>query len=116
MSEHLIKTIRFQERMLHELSNNSKKGDILEWRGISEKIVDLEYHKAKVLLAIRESNCFALREYIADCANILLSIGDEFGLYDSDVEALRIEAVLPEKIIQVREVDKSATKSFIPIF
>lgn len=75
---------RFANQMQIELDNNNHKGSILDWKGISDKIADLEYHKAKMLLAIRTGNKFAIKEYIADCGNILLSIGNELGLYEEE--------------------------------
>ena len=103
----------FMESMIHELENNSKKGCVSEWIGIDRKIVDLEYHKAKLLLSIRERNFFAQREYIADCANILFSMGLELGLYDHRNETPNMESVLPKKIIEVRPLSNDFTESFL---
>ncbi len=75
---------RFADQMQIELIKNENKGSVYEWKGLRDKLIDLEYHKAKMLLAIKEKNDYALKEYIADCANILLSIGDELKLYDYD--------------------------------
>lgn len=77
-----IKVSRFAKQMQIELDNNSHKGSILEWVGIYDKIADFEYHKAKMLIAIRTGDKNSTKEYIADCANILLAIGNEIGLYD----------------------------------
>lgn len=76
---------RFAEQMEIELSKNmDKTGDISNWKGVGDKLTDLEYHKAKLYFAIKENNNFPIKEYIADCANILFSIGDELELYEED--------------------------------
>lgn len=75
---------RFADQMQIELDNNIHKGSVFDWKGIKDKIADLEYHKAKMLLAIRTGNKLATKEYIADCGNILMSIGDEIGLYEKE--------------------------------
>ena len=72
---------KFALQMQIELDNNEHKGTIFDWKGITDKIADLEYHKAKMLLAIRTGQKNSIKEYIADCANILLSIGNELNLY-----------------------------------
>ena len=77
-----FKLQQFFNQILIEVENNQHKGDIFDWEGVSDKIVDLEYHKAKMIIAIRTKNREAIKEYIADCALILAAIGDEFSLYD----------------------------------
>lgn len=82
-----LKAFRFMQTMLNELENNAQnKGSVTEWEGLQEKIFDLEYHKSKLMLAIKEENEEAIQEFIADCANTLLSIGDEYGIYDDDIK------------------------------
>lgn len=103
--EEQLKVERFAKQMLIELQNNSHKGSILDWKGMYEKIADFEYHKAKMLIAMRTGQKMAMKEYIADCANILLSIGDEANLYEEDsidtglVSELKTEVInyIPKK-------------------
>lgn len=74
----------FALNMKQELENNrSSKGDISSWKGIQAKVADFEYHKAKLIMAIKEDNQEAIAEFIADCGNILLAIGDEYNLYET---------------------------------
>lgn len=82
IKEEEIKIQRFASQMSIELEHNNHKPSILEWNDLMEMIADLEYHKAKMMLAIRTGNKMAAKEYIADCANILLAIGNYGGLYD----------------------------------
>lgn len=79
-----LKVHRFSEQMLIELKHNTHKGSILDWDNLDNLIAELEYHKAKMLLAIRVKNPKALKEYIADQANILLAIGNRSGLYEDN--------------------------------
>lgn len=79
-----IKLIRFMRQMGIEQDNNEHKGSILAWDGLEDKIYDFEYHKAKLMLAIKEENEDAIKEFIADCGNILLAIGNEFDLYNEE--------------------------------
>lgn len=75
---------RFSEQMLIELEHNRHKGSILKLDNLDKLVMELEYHKAKMFLAIRTKNRTALKEYIADQANILLAIGNRSGVYDND--------------------------------
>ena len=85
MEEEREKVLRFANAMLIELDHNNHKGSILLWEGLAEKVAELEYHKAKLMMALKHRNSDAIREYIADCANILLSIGNGFGIYDKPI-------------------------------
>lgn len=75
---------RFAAQMLIELDHNKHKGSVLDWTNFDNMITELEYHKAKMFMAIRSNNPGALKEYIADTANILLAVGNKFGLYAED--------------------------------
>ena len=75
---------RFAKQMQIELEHNNHKGSVLEWNDYIEMIADLEYHKSKMMLAIRSKNKMASKEYIADCANILMAIGNLLRLYDEE--------------------------------
>lgn len=87
MTIELINKIeRFKNSMLKELNNNEHKGSILDFGNFESIITELEYHKAKALIAIRLNNKQAVKEYIADTANILFALGNAGGLYDDDFE------------------------------
>lgn len=75
----------FKNDMLLELNKNSHKGSILDFDNFDSMITELEYHKAKLLLAIRVGNKGAIREYLADSANFLLAIGNLFDVYNDDM-------------------------------
>lgn len=76
---------RFKQAMLLELNNNSHKGSILEFKDFSAIITELEYHKAKLFIAIKVKDKKAIREYIADTANNLVALGNLFDLYSQDI-------------------------------
>jgi len=76
---------RFSDMMRTELRKNVHKGPILEYTNFHELIADLEYHKAKLLMAIRVRNKGAMREYVADTANILFALANSLGVLDGDV-------------------------------
>jgi hypothetical protein len=78
---------RFSEEMEKQLVNNSRKGSIYDFKDFEGIITELEYHKAKMMIAIRMKNFEAVKEYIADSANFLLALGNLFKLYDEDTES-----------------------------
>ena len=82
----MIKIDRFSEQMKIELKNNSHKPPIVEFQDFNKIIVELEYHKSKIFMAIRDENRNAIKEYIADTANMLFALGNSFGLYDEETE------------------------------
>lgn len=72
----------FALEMQKQINFNAKvKSDWREWKNVKEILVDLEYHKAKMMIALKERNMGAMREYIADCANILMFLGAAFEFY-----------------------------------
>jgi transcriptional regulator with XRE-family HTH domain len=74
----------FAENMKIELNANKHKGDWKEWNNIEEMISELEWHKAKLLFALRENNKNSVREYLADCGNILMFIGNAGHIFDNN--------------------------------
>jgi hypothetical protein len=74
----------FKKSMLKELKNNNHKGSILDYLDFDAIITDIEYHKAKLMVAMRLGNKQAAKEYIADTANFLFALGNLGGLYDDD--------------------------------
>lgn len=76
----------FAKEMQIELDNNAHKGNIEDWTDIKEILIELEYHKGKLLIALKENNQDKVKEYIADCGNILMAIGNKFDFYIDDSE------------------------------
>lgn len=74
----------FAKQMEIELHANEHKGDWREWKNVPEMICELDYHKGKLLSAIKEDNKALVKEYLADCANILMFIGNAGNLYKKD--------------------------------
>ena len=76
---------RFKESMLTELKKNDpQKGSILDFTHFESIVTELEYHKAKMLMAMRMDNKQAVKEYIADTANFLFAVGNIGGLYEDN--------------------------------
>lgn len=76
------KVERFAADMTRELEANAHKGLWEEWDDVNEMIAELEWHKAKLLMAMREGDKDKVREHLADCGNILMFIGNAGNLYD----------------------------------
>ncbi len=74
----------FKSDMLLEMRKNSHKGSVLDFKDFEGIITELEYHKAKLFMAIRVKNKGAIREYIADTANFLLVLGNLFQVYENE--------------------------------
>ncbi len=71
----------FKNDMLNELLANQHKGNWNEFKDINNILLELEWHKAKLLMALREGNPDEIREYIADTSNCLLFLGNALDLY-----------------------------------
>lgn len=76
----------FKKDMQSELNKNSHKGSILNFKDFNAIITEFEYHKAKLFLAIRTDNKGAIREYLADCGNYLVTIGNYCKVYDKEYD------------------------------
>jgi hypothetical protein len=74
----------FADDMISELNKNSHKDSILKLNNFEQIITELEYHKAKLFLAIRVKNKNAIREYLADIGNYLIAIGNLFDVYSDE--------------------------------
>lgn len=72
----------FKQQMIKENTDNAHKGDILDWDNVDEMLSELEWHKAKLLIAMRDKNPDTVKEHLADCANYLLAIGNAWKLYE----------------------------------
>ena len=92
MEELEYKIEKFKNSMLKELKSNSYKGNILDFKNFNEIITQLEYHKAKMLIAIRCNDKHAIKEYIADSANFLLCLGNLYNLYNDSFLDISSEA------------------------
>jgi len=77
----------FAEQMQKELDTNSHKEDWRNWNNLGEMLWDLEYHKGKLLIAIKDNDKKLVKEYIADCANILMFMGNAGGLYRTEASS-----------------------------
>lgn len=106
---------RFAKQMIIELENNQRKGSLLEWTSFENMITELEYHKAKMFIAIRSNDMNALKEYLADQANILMAIGNKFNLYDNEIvnENICHELSLP-CIIEKNNSEAKTVKEIVP--
>ncbi len=56
---------------------------------------------------------FAVKEYIADCANILLSIGIEYGLYREDSIKSDKESILLKNCIQIKTIGETEIRQLL---
>lgn len=74
---------KFAIQMQKELDANQHKGDWREWTDIPDMFMEFEYHKGKLLKAIKDNDKPRVKEFIADCANILMFIGNAGQLYDN---------------------------------
>jgi hypothetical protein len=68
--------VLFSQIMQYELESNSYKGDWREFRNINNILLELEWHKAKLLIALKDNDSSKIKEYIADCANNLLFLSN----------------------------------------
>lgn len=79
-----LKPARFSREMVRELKNNEYKGNWENFTDVGEIQSELDYHIEK--LYDKVSNVVVipegLKESIADCANILMFLGNSYGLYD----------------------------------
>ena len=81
------KLTKFSVEMHKELLANSNKGDWEEFLDVYEIMNELDYHIEKLYDKVsnvgrRVVTSEELKEHIADCANILLFLGNAYGLYD----------------------------------
>lgn len=76
------KVLEFAKQMQKELNDNSHKGDWNEFRDVKDILNELEYHKSKLLVAMRKKEPHEeCKELIADFANILMFLGNAGNLY-----------------------------------
>jgi len=79
----MSKLEKFKEQMQIELNANAHKGNWEEFVDPREILKELKHHENKMINAMYEDgNRELIKEYIADCANILMMLGNAYGLYD----------------------------------
>ena len=77
-----IKIEKFSKQMQIELEENSHKGNWEDFKNPNEINLELEYHLTKLRLSIEQQDKERIKEYIADCANLLLMLGNSYELYE----------------------------------
>ena len=78
----MIKIEKFAEQMQIELEENSHKGNWENFKDTNEIDIELEYHLTKLRLSVKQKDKERIKEYIADCANLLLMLGNSYELYE----------------------------------
>lgn len=71
----------FKQSMIKENNDNAHKGNILDWYNIDEMLSELEWHKAKLLFALKDKDSARIKEHLADCGNFLVAIGNACEVY-----------------------------------
>lgn len=74
------KVIKFAEIMQRELKNNENKGNWEDFQDQNNILIELDYHLDKLK---NSTYIEQIEEHIADCANILMFLGNSYGLYDN---------------------------------
>lgn len=75
-------SVEFARIMTAELVANGHKGDWSEWKDSKAILMELEWHKAKLWHAVMKNDVSDIMEHIADCANILMFLGNAYGIYE----------------------------------
>jgi hypothetical protein len=60
--------------MQKELDTNAHKGDWHEFLDEIKILHEVEWHKAKLLFAMRDNNLEKMKEHSADCANFFMML------------------------------------------
>lgn len=74
----------FNDSMLYELVVNEHKGDWRQWSDVTEMVNEFDYHVEKLKNELSfegNNNEVKIKEYLADCANFLMMIGNAYRLY-----------------------------------
>jgi hypothetical protein len=76
---------KFAEAMQKEIDDNSRKGD---WETFTDKkgIWSEFFHHLNKLetVCLNEEDPKLVKEYIADCSNILMMLGNAYKLYENE--------------------------------
>lgn len=73
--------LMFASDMNQELENNKHKGDYKNFTNKKDILSELDYHINKLKAAIENDVDFEIKEYIADCGNILMFLGNSYNFY-----------------------------------
>lgn len=77
-----IKVQKFAEVMQTELEANNHKGNWEEFIDKKEVMSEYFYHFEKLERALFIGNKENIKEHIADCANLLLMLGNSYKIYE----------------------------------
>lgn len=66
----------FLNLMQSELDNNSHKGNWKEFKDVNKILLELEWHKSKLYVALKTGDKNDIKELIADCANTLMFLAN----------------------------------------
>ncbi len=73
----------FAEAMQKELNDNSYKGDCETFLHKENIMSEFYYHLNKLETILKtDENPELIKEYIADCSNILMMLGNSYKLYN----------------------------------
>lgn len=78
-----IKVSRFAAQMRKELDANAHKGDWQEFLNKEEIVKEIQYHQQKLSGAMATNDLERIKEYIADCSNLFMMLGNSYGFYDN---------------------------------
>ena len=87
--------LKFANQMQSELNDNLHKGDWSEWRDVKEILYEMDYHKAKLIIALKDNNKTLIRELLADCGNFLMFLGNAGYVYDLPEQVKMLDADEP---------------------
>jgi len=76
----LIEIEQFAQLMQTELTANECKGNWKLFLDEKDILHELEYHKAKLLFALKFDDEEGIKEHTADCANYLMMLLNSKGL------------------------------------
>ncbi len=79
-----LNCLLFANNMLKEIKANSHKGNWEDWNDVNEMLKELQYHFEKLKKAIESDTLHLIKEYLADCGNILMFIGNQYNLYHNN--------------------------------
>jgi len=76
------KIVEFAKVMQHEINENERKGNWEEFQHRDSILSELYHHLNKLEKTyFGDQNPDEMKEYIADCANILLMLGNSYNFY-----------------------------------
>lgn len=77
------KIVEFSKIMQHEINENERKGNWEEFQNRDSIFSELYHHLNKLEKTyFTDENPDEMKEYIADCANILLMLGNSYNFYN----------------------------------